>query len=71
MTICVGTMLACSASGTDLFCPRHGAVFKFDGTVQRGPASAPLQHFALCLLPNGHVGVTPTKIVAATVRLVA
>ena len=68
---CIGTSSACSSTGTQLFCPRHGAVFKFDGTVVRGPASTPLGHFAMCLLPNGHVGVTTSMRVAATTRLVA
>jgi len=71
VTTCVGTGASCSASGTQIFCPRHGALFKFDGTVVRGPASAPLPHLSVCLLANGHVGVIPTKVVAATVRLVA
>lgn len=71
VTTCVGTASSCSSSGTQLFCPRHGALFKFDGTVVRGPASAPLPHLAVCLLANGHVGVIPTMHVAATVRLVA
>ena len=66
---CIGTTSGCSTSGSQLFCPRHGAVFKFDGTVVRGPAVTPLAHFAMCLLPNGHVGVTPAVRVAATTRL--
>ena len=70
-TTCVGTTNGCSTSGTDIFCPRHGAVFKFDGSLVRGPASTPLPHFAMCLLANGNVGVQTTMLVAASTRLSA
>ena len=52
-------------------CPRHGALFKYDGTIVSGPVSTPLVHYSACLLANGHVGVDKTKVVAKTVRLVA
>ena len=50
-------------------CPRHGALFKYDGTIVSGPVSSPLTHYSACLLANGHVGVDKTKVVAKTVRL--
>jgi nitrite reductase/ring-hydroxylating ferredoxin subunit len=52
-------------------CPRHAALFKYDGTIVSGPVSKELQHFSVCLLANGHVGVDSTKVVAKTVRLAA
>jgi len=61
----------CAVSGSDYLCPRHGAMFKFDGTIVSGPVSTPLQHYAMCTLANGHVGVDTTKVVAKSVRLVA
>ncbi len=70
-TTCIGSTSGCTSTGTMLFCPRHGALFTFDGTVVRGPASTPLPHLALCLLPNGNVGVSTTTHVAATTRLSA
>jgi nitrite reductase/ring-hydroxylating ferredoxin subunit len=54
---------------SDFYCPRHGAMFDFNGTVTRGPAVSPLVHFAMCMLANGHVGVTTSMSVAATQRL--
>lgn len=67
---CLGTADGCSASAaTVIFCQRHGALFSFDGTVVRGPASVTLAHFAMCDLSNGHVGVLTTMKVSASVRL--
>ena len=57
------------AETTDFFCPGHGATFNFNGDVTQGPANAPLQHYAMCTLPNGHVGVDTSMTVAKTVRL--
>jgi Rieske Fe-S protein len=67
---CIGTAAGCTATGANvIFCPRHGAVFSFDGTVVRGPAARTLDHFAMCDLSNGHVGVLASVKVAASVRL--
>ena len=57
------------AQTTDFFCPRHGATFDFNGAVTRGPAVSPLVHFAMCMLGNGHVGVTTSMSVPSTQRL--
>lgn len=61
----------CAVSGSDYRCPRHGALFTFDGTIISGPVVTPLQHYAMCTLANGHVGVDTTKTVAKSARLVA
>ena len=50
-------------------CPRHGAQFTFDGAIISGPVNQGLVHFALCTLPNGHVGVDTTMHVPAATRL--
>lgn len=52
-------------------CPRHGAIFNYDGTIVSGPVSRGLVHHGICLLPNGHVGVSTSQTVASDVRLVA
>jgi nitrite reductase/ring-hydroxylating ferredoxin subunit len=57
------------AQTSDFYCPRHGAMFDFNGAVTRGPAVSPLQHYAMCILANGHIGVTTSMTVAATQRL--
>jgi cytochrome b6-f complex iron-sulfur subunit len=55
--------------GNDFVCPRHGSLFSFDGAVLTGPAAAPLVHYAMCTLDNGHVGVLTSQTVADSVRL--
>jgi len=57
------------AQTADFYCPRHGAMFDFDGNVTRGPATSPLVHYAMCILANGHVGVNTAMTVAKTDRL--
>lgn len=52
-------------------CPRHGAIFNYDGSIVSGPVSRVLVHYAVCRLPNGNVGVSVAQTVATTVRLVA
>lgn len=59
----------CSLITGEYQCPRHGALFKYDGTIVSGPVSSPLPHYSACLLANGHVGVDKTKVVAKSVRL--
>jgi nitrite reductase/ring-hydroxylating ferredoxin subunit len=55
-------------SGSDFFCPRHGAQFDFDGNVVSGPVSTGLRHFAMCMLANGHVGVNTSQVVTQSQR---
>ena len=57
--------------GADYRCPRHGALFKFDGTIVSGPVSVPLVHYAMCNGASGHVSVETSLTVAKTQRLVA
>jgi isorenieratene synthase len=49
-------------------CPRHGALFQFDGTIVSGPVNKPLVHYAMCTMANGHIGVTTATKVPATDR---
>lgn len=69
--VCIGTTTACTSTGTDLYCTRHGAAFSFTGAVVRGPASTPLPHYAMCTLANGNLGVLTTMTVPATTRFQA
>lgn len=55
--------------GMYIVCPRHGSEFSFDGAVLTGPATAPLVHYAMCTLANGHVGVLTSQTVPDTQRL--
>lgn len=56
-------------SGSDFYCPRHGAQFDFDGNVVSGPVVTGLIHYAMCMLGNGHVGVNTSQTVSQTQRL--
>lgn len=70
-TMCVGTSNNCSTSGTEFYCPRHGATFTFVGAIISGPVFSPLVHYSMCLMSNGHVGVTASMQVSSTTRLAA
>lgn len=68
---CTHEGIACTVSSARFRCPKHGALFTFDGAIISGPVTKPLVHYAMCLMTNGHVGVTPNALVPATTRLVA
>jgi nitrite reductase/ring-hydroxylating ferredoxin subunit len=58
-----------NVTGSDYTCPRHAAVFDFDGNVVAGPARLPLPHRAMCTLDNGNVGVNASVTVPQAQRL--
>ena len=58
-------------TSTQFHCNAHGADFTFNGAVIDGPTSKALVHYAMCTLPNGHVGVQTAMTVSASTRLVA
>jgi nitrite reductase/ring-hydroxylating ferredoxin subunit len=58
-------------TGSQFHCPAHGADFTYNGAVLDGPTSKSLVHYAMCTLPNGHVGVQISMQVSASTRLVA
>ena len=66
---CVGTSNSCSTSGTKIFCPRHGALFTFNGAIISGPVVTPLKHYAMCNTPGGNLGVMTTQIATASARI--
>jgi cytochrome b6-f complex iron-sulfur subunit len=69
--VCTHEGATCDVQGADIFCPRHGALFTFNGAVVSGPPTRALVHYAMCTMTNGHVGVLTAMQVAATERLVA
>ncbi len=49
-------------------CECHGSVFNFDGSVNTGPASRPLEHFAVDVASDGTMTVHGGTTVAESVR---
>jgi cytochrome b6-f complex iron-sulfur subunit len=69
--------LVCTHSGCDMTggvslheidCGCHGSVFNGNGVVLRGPATTPLQHFAIELDASGNVIIHTDQPVAASAR---
>ncbi|HVT09574.1 MAG TPA: Rieske (2Fe-2S) protein [Polyangia bacterium] len=51
-----------------LSCPCHGSTFDGAGNVTRGPARAPLQHYAVMIGADGSLTVDGDQPVAASTR---
>jgi nitrite reductase/ring-hydroxylating ferredoxin subunit len=68
---CTHEGIVTMVQGTQFHCPKHDALFTFNGAVVSGPVINPLVHFAMCTLANGHVGVQIATHVAASTRLLA
>jgi cytochrome b6-f complex iron-sulfur subunit len=59
------------ASGTiasGLYCPCHGSAFDGNGAVTRGPARAPLQHYAVTIAGDGSITVDGSQPVSPDTR---
>ena len=54
--------------GAGLSCPCHGSTFDGAGNVTRGPARAPLQHYAVTIAADGSVTVDGSRAVSASTR---
>lgn len=48
----------------DLRCPCHGSRFDLKGQIVKGPGDNELPHYAVTLLPNGHLVADKSKKVA-------
>jgi nitrite reductase/ring-hydroxylating ferredoxin subunit len=61
------TMGSVSASG--LACNCHGSTYDANGTVTRGPARAPLDHYKVDLASDGSITIEGGVIVAQNARI--
>lgn len=57
-----------SISANSLVCSCHGSEFDVDGNVLRGPADAPLPHYAVTIDSAGAITVNADKRVSADTR---
>ena len=51
-----------------LGCPCHGSTFDGNGTVTNGPASSPLQHYAVTIAADGSITADGSQPVSASTR---
>ena len=66
---CTHEGATCVDSQGELYCPRHGAEFTYNGDIISGPVSIGLVHYAMCTMSNGHVGVDRSQTVSKSQRL--
>ncbi len=59
-----------TVSSSGIYCGCHGSMFDVDGAVIRGPANAPLEHFAVSTDVQGNLTVHGGTVVDAATRLV-
>jgi nitrite reductase/ring-hydroxylating ferredoxin subunit len=65
---CTHEGATCQVYQSEFLCPRHGAEFTWNGDIISGPVFTGLVHYAMCILPNGNVGVT-TQTVSQSTRM--
>jgi len=57
-----------SSSNQRIICQCHNSVFSFNGDVEMGPASSPLDHFKVDIATDGTITVHGGATVASSVR---
>lgn len=50
-----GTIIGYRKSSNDFLCPLHGAEFKFDGALQKGPATSALKKYTTTFTANSNI----------------
>ncbi|HEY4243221.1 MAG TPA: Rieske 2Fe-2S domain-containing protein [Kofleriaceae bacterium] len=68
---CTHEGATCTVQGSDIHCSRHNANFTLNGAVISGPPHTALQHYAMCNMGSGNLGVITSMAVSATTRIQA
>jgi Rieske Fe-S protein len=66
--ICTHSGCTNQVSGSQFFCPCHGATFALDGSKPTSPAHTALKHYAMCVDAAGSVTVNTGMTVPVTTR---
>lgn len=67
--VCTHEGATCTTQGGDIYCPRHGAQFTYNGDIISGPVLTGLVHFAMCNMSNGNLGVITSMQVSKSTRI--
>jgi len=67
--VCTHDGATCTTQGGDIYCPRHGAQFTYNGDIISGPVITGLVHFAMCNMSNGNLGVITSMTVSKSTRI--
>jgi nitrite reductase/ring-hydroxylating ferredoxin subunit len=69
-SVCTHAGCTVNATTTPSFnCPCHGSTFDYNGGNLLGPATTPLEHYALCVDRSGNIFVYPNQIVSPSTRV--
>lgn len=67
--VCTHQGCTVGSGASSLACPCHGSAYDLDGNVTHGPATAPLEHYALRIDDTGAVFVDTDTVVAPETRV--
>ncbi len=67
--VCTHEGATCTTQGGNIYCPRHGAQFTYNGDVVSGPVFTGLVHYAMCNMTNGNLGVMTSMQVSKSTRI--
>ena len=67
--VCTHDGATCVTQSNQIYCPRHGAKFTYNGDIISGPVITGLVHYAMCNMSNGNLGVITSMTVSKSTRI--